>query len=154
MARVKVWYKWNGERGEVEHVGQTMFSGKRNNGNTYTDEDAPKKSVTDALVKAMSMIGFSADIFSGRYDDSKYVEGLRDKEDQANKAPPPDPKQIAAGLVRQIGACGSQEEIVTLLKTPNFKRTFNALPEDQKQRVLTEKDRRKEQVATTETINA
>lgn len=84
IAHVKLWYEWNGKRGEVEHVGQTMFSGVRSNGKPYTDEDAPKKSVTDALVKALSMIGFAGDIFMGRYDDSKYVNELRDEE----RAPP------------------------------------------------------------------
>ena len=76
IAHVRVWYEWGGKRGEVEHVGQTMFAGKNKNG-PYTDEDAPKKSVTDALVKALSMIGFAGDIFMGRYDDSKYVSELR-----------------------------------------------------------------------------
>lgn len=75
IAHVRVWYKWNGETGEVEHMGQTVFAGKNKNG-PFTDEDAPKKSVTDALVKAMSMIGFAGDIFMGRYDDSKYVAAL------------------------------------------------------------------------------
>lgn len=79
IARVKVWFKWNGERGEVEHIGGTQFSGVRRNGNPFTDEDAPKKSVTDALVKALSMIGFAGDIFMGRYDDSKYVNDLRNE---------------------------------------------------------------------------
>ena len=51
IARVRVWYEWNGKRGEVEHVGQTVFCGSNKNG-PFTDEDAPKKSVTDALVKA------------------------------------------------------------------------------------------------------
>lgn len=77
IARVKVWFKWNGERGEVEHIGGTSFSGIRASGKAFTDEDAPKKSVTDALVKALSMIGFAGDIFMGRYDDSKYVEDLK-----------------------------------------------------------------------------
>jgi hypothetical protein len=77
MARVRVWYEWNGKRGTVEHVGQTVFCGKRNTGQPFTDEDAPKKSVTDGLVKALSMIGFAGDIFLGRYDDSKYVEETR-----------------------------------------------------------------------------
>ena len=76
IAHVLVWYEWEGKRGEVEHVGQTMFAGKNKNG-PFTDEDAPKKSVTDALVKALSMIGFAGDIFMGRYDDSKYVAELR-----------------------------------------------------------------------------
>lgn len=80
IARVRVWYGWNGNRGEVEHVGATPFCGTRSSGKTYIDEDAPKKSVTDALVKALSMIGFAGDIFMGRYDDSKYVNDLRCEE--------------------------------------------------------------------------
>jgi len=79
IAKVKVWYKWNGERGEVEHIGGTPFSGQRSNGKPFTDEDAVKKSVTDALVKALSMIGFAGDIFMGRYDDSKYLNELREE---------------------------------------------------------------------------
>ena len=42
IARVKVWYEWNGKRGEVEHIGGTSFSGTRKNGNPFTDEDAPR----------------------------------------------------------------------------------------------------------------
>jgi hypothetical protein len=83
IARVRVWYKWKGERGEVEHVGGTQFSGVRSSGKPFADEDAPKKSVTDALVKALSMIGFAGDIFMGRYDDSKYVNELREEARQA-----------------------------------------------------------------------
>lgn len=77
IAHVRVWYEWQGKRGEVEHIGGTQFSGLRASGKPFTDEDAPKKSVTDALVKALSMIGFAGDIFMGRYDDSKYVSDLQ-----------------------------------------------------------------------------
>lgn len=76
IAHIRVWYMLDGKKGIVEHVGQTMFSGKNKNG-PFTDEDAPKKSVTDALVKALSMIGFAGDIFMGRYDDSKYINEIR-----------------------------------------------------------------------------
>jgi len=79
IAHIRVWFIWQGKKGVVEHVGQTMFAGKNKNG-PYTDEDAPKKSVTDALVKALSMIGFAGDIFMGRYDDSKYVDELKVEE--------------------------------------------------------------------------
>lgn len=91
IARVKVWYKWKGERGEVEHVGQTMLSGTRSTGKTYTDDDAPKKSVTDALVKALSMIGFAGDIFMGRFDDNKYVAELQREFDETPTATQTDP---------------------------------------------------------------
>lgn len=93
IARVKVWYEWNGKRGEVEHIGGTEFSGMRSSGKAFTDEDAPKKSVTDALVKALSMIGFAGDIFMGRYDDSKYMQELH--QEAANEAKP-EPKKISA----------------------------------------------------------
>lgn len=96
IARVKVWFKWNGERGEVEHIGGTQFSGTRRNGNPFTDEDAPKKSVTDALVKALSMIGFAGDIFMGRYDDSKYVSDLREDERQGDR-----PKSVSAAEMKR-----------------------------------------------------
>jgi hypothetical protein len=86
IALVRVWYKWNGERGEVEHIGGTPLCGTRRNGSFYTDEDAPKKSVTDALVKALSLIGFAGDIFIGRYDDSKYMNELRDEQKQQQQA--------------------------------------------------------------------
>jgi hypothetical protein len=85
IAHVRVWYKWNGDTGEVEHMGQTVFAGKNKNG-AFTDEDAPKKSITDALVKALSMIGFAGDIFMGRYDDSKYVAAL-DEPDEPEGPP-------------------------------------------------------------------
>lgn len=87
IAHVRVWFKWNGERGEVEHIGGTQFSGIRSSGKPFTDEDAPKKSVTDALVKALSMIGFAGDIFMGRYDDSKYVNDLKAEAAQTPEQP-------------------------------------------------------------------
>jgi hypothetical protein len=58
--------------GSVPSFGQTTFVGTNKNG-LFTDEEAPKKSLTDATTKALSMLGFSADVFLGLYDDNKYV---------------------------------------------------------------------------------
>ena len=74
--RLKLWYKWNGEQGEVVHFGQTTFVGKNKYG-WFTDEEAPKKSLTDALTKCLSMLGFAADIHLGMYDDNRYVNDLK-----------------------------------------------------------------------------
>lgn len=71
--QVKLWYMLDGVRGEVTHFGQTTFIGKTKNG-TFTDEEAPKKSLTDATTKALSMLGFGGDIFMGQYDDQEYRE--------------------------------------------------------------------------------
>ena len=73
IAVVRLWYVMDGQRGEFEQVGQTRSSYMSAAGKFIVDEDAPKKSVTDALVKCASYLGFAGDIFSGMWDDSKYV---------------------------------------------------------------------------------
>ena len=76
VLRIKLWYIYGDKRGEIEHFGQTTFVGKNKNG-LYTDEEAPKKSLTDAISKALSGLGFAADIHLGLYDDNKYVATLK-----------------------------------------------------------------------------
>ena len=41
------------------------------------DADFAKKLETDALTKVLSKMGFNADIFMGRYDDTKYVNEMK-----------------------------------------------------------------------------
>lgn len=41
------------------------------------DDDAAKKATTDAITKALSHLGFNADVFLGKFDDNKYVAQLR-----------------------------------------------------------------------------
>ena len=77
--RIHLWFKQNGEKSEpIPGYGCTQYVYKDKNG-WHTDEDAPKKSVTDALTKASQLIGMSADIFGGLWDDNKYVQQLKDK---------------------------------------------------------------------------
>lgn len=122
VAKVKVWYKWKGERGEVEHIGGTPLSGKRSSGATYTDEDAPKKSVTDALVKALSMIGFAGDIFMGRYDDSKYVNETRREFEEAERAPE-DTTDLLKSAERSL-------EAAALMGTKSLRLAWQTLPDE------------------------
>ncbi|CAB4195644.1 hypothetical protein UFOVP1298_32 [uncultured Caudovirales phage] len=73
FVRIKLFYPTStGAAGAVEHFGQTTFVGSNKRG-FFTDEEAPKKSLTDAISKALSMIGFSADVYLGLFDDNKYV---------------------------------------------------------------------------------
>ena len=74
VALVRVWYFQDGKRGHIEQMGQTRAAYMSAAGKYIVDEDAPKKSVTDGMVKCLSMLGFAGDIFSGQWDDSKYVE--------------------------------------------------------------------------------
>lgn len=64
--------------GHIEQFGQTTFIGRDKNG-LFTDEEAPKKSLTDALSKCLSLLGFGADVRIGKFEDSVYAQ-LRDAE--------------------------------------------------------------------------
>ena len=77
--RIRFWFKQGDERGEFESYGCTPFSYKSKYGVT-TDGEAPKKSLTDAIKKALSMLGFSADVFLGLFDDAEYVDKRKDEE--------------------------------------------------------------------------
>lgn len=79
IVRVKLWYVLDGQRGEIEQFGQTTFVGTNSKG-AFTDEEAPKKSITDAVSKCLSLLGFASDIHLGLWDDNKYAD------DRANEA--------------------------------------------------------------------
>tara|TARA_R100000231_G_scaffold2492_7_gene4502 strand:+ start:6333 stop:6791 length:459 start_codon:yes stop_codon:yes gene_type:complete len=45
--------------------------------NGKLDDECTKKAMTDALTKALSHVGVSADVFLGMHDNSKYVEKVK-----------------------------------------------------------------------------
>ena len=91
LLEVEFWYKATKEfieqyqpKGAVEGevysfpgFGATTFVAKRRDGSTFMDEEAAKKSETDARTKCLSQLGFSADIHLGLYDSNKYVNDVR-----------------------------------------------------------------------------
>lgn len=74
--RLRLCYQWEGKEGRAEHVGCTPFVYKSKYGAT-TDMEAPKKTFTDGVKKCLSMLGVSADVFMGLFDDRDYVEEIR-----------------------------------------------------------------------------
>lgn len=48
-------------------------------GKTMTDDEAFKKNETDLITKALSRLGFNSDVFLGKYDDSRYINTLKEK---------------------------------------------------------------------------
>lgn len=82
---------WHTDRANVfEAYGQTKAAYVTSKGTMRVDEDAPKKSLTDAIVKAASQIGIAANIFLGRWDDQKYVADVNAeyrKEERAKPVP-------------------------------------------------------------------
>lgn len=79
------WYIWNEKNCEfpISSNAKVAYTTKNGKGYFIVDDEYAKKASTDALTKGLSFLGFNADIFQGLYDDSKYLNQLR--EDFAEK---------------------------------------------------------------------
>ncbi len=75
------------------------------NAKTKIDDNFAKKLETDTLTKAISKLGFNADIFMGLFDDVKYLAEVTKEFAEAPKIPKLNDKQIEKLLT------GSKEEI-------------------------------------------
>lgn len=86
IVQAEVWYTAeSGGRCAVPCFGQTQFSGTRKDGTPFVDEEAPKKSLTDALTKGLSWLGFAADVHMGKYDDVKYINQIKGEFDEERR---------------------------------------------------------------------
>jgi hypothetical protein len=83
--------------GAITSFGVTTFVGKNKYG-PFTDEEAPKKSLTDALTKGLSWLGFSSDVHLGLYDDNKYVAEVKKQFDEERKQSAKEPEQESAAF--------------------------------------------------------
>jgi len=81
---------WHGSREQtVRQCGQKSL------GTGRVDEDAAKKAVTDGVTKCLSLLGFNADVFLGKFDDNKYIQ-------QVTKEFAPKVPEISKALVTEL----------------------------------------------------
>lgn len=83
--------------------GQTTFVGEYNNGGMFTDEEAPKKSITDCTAKCAAMLGAAADIYLGEFDGNKYVNTPESPAAVTTRKPRVTKPTLAAHTVPQPG---------------------------------------------------
>ena len=76
-----LWYDYEGKRGELPITSNIKVCYITRNGEGYlmVDDEFAKKGQTDAITKGLSTLGFNADVFMGLYDDSKYVNQMREE---------------------------------------------------------------------------
>lgn len=135
VALVEVWYLLDGKRGSIQQMGQTKASYKSSKGQVV-DEDAPKKSVTDGMVKCLSMLGFAGDIFSGQWDDSKYVEFARNETYV---------RESSGALDRALDALNKSQTMDEL--ATHFKASTKIFADEkQREKLIEAKDQRKKEL--------
>lgn len=91
--------------------GQTMLVGENKYG-TFTDEEAPKKSITDCISKCAVLLGIAADVHLGLFDDNKYVN--QRKQEEAAEVPSPTAEKTVPD--RQMPAEEPQENDLTIAR--------------------------------------
>jgi hypothetical protein len=94
---VTVWYIREGERCQLIGIGGDKAVAKFSSG-LKSDDEAFKKSFTDAITNALKMIGVGADVHMGMFDDSKYVNSMREEFSDA-----PAQKPTRHALKKDIG---------------------------------------------------
>lgn len=115
---VNVWYVIDGMRYDVQGYGATNYLYNTKYG-PKSDGEAPKKSFTDAMKKALSGIGICNDIYLGYFDSKDYVDQVaaevsvvkseataRDAEEKIRGI-----MQQASDAIDQIQLAGTQSEI-------------------------------------------
>ncbi|WP_258876071.1 exodeoxyribonuclease VIII-like protein [Pectobacterium aroidearum] len=71
--KIEFWYlNDSGERSAIEAYGATPYMYKTKSG-IKADPEVMKKSLTDAIKKALSLLGFSADVWLGMHDNPEYA---------------------------------------------------------------------------------
>ena len=90
------------------------------------DDEAPKKAMTDAMTKAFSHLGMNADVFLGKFDDSKYVEKMKQEFSQLKKIPQTngtehDENHDAVVINHIINDMKNAKSIYELRKLKNYK---------------------------------
>lgn len=96
-----IWY--GPEKSLVFGVGGDKAVGKNKYG-LQTDDEAFKKAFTDAITNALKLIGVGADVHMGMFDDSKYVNTMREEFREgapAKQSKADDPKPISAAAMKR-----------------------------------------------------
>lgn len=69
-----LWYQYDGKTGEFPVTSSVRIMYQAKSERMIYDDEASKKVQTNAISKGLSRLGFSADVFLGQFDDSKYVQ--------------------------------------------------------------------------------
>lgn len=128
----------DGEPVRFYGVGGDKVLTKRQSG-TFADDEAFKKSFTDALMNAFKHLGVGADIHMGQFDDSKYVaavarefeEGASNGEQDAHPKPArgldgpitskADLYKAFTALQTDVTRCGDDDTLDVLMATDDAK---------------------------------
>lgn len=115
----------------VQSFGHTLLCGVNKNG-YFTDDEAPKKSMTDAIGNALHRLGFSADIYFGHFDGNKYDTDTKPEAAPRQAGSEPSDAELGDQLKASIEASKAAKEVEDRIGKLTVKDTSEA------EKILTE----------------
>ncbi len=112
--RIELYYPRENYLAKIESYGHTLMVGSNKYG-PFTDDEAPKKSFTDAIGKALHYLGFSADIYFGSFDGSKYDADQKPESAASSKEVPSDLKEKLTKSIQNATQAKAIEEKIAAL---------------------------------------
>jgi len=108
---------------------------------TMVDDNFAKKIETDALTKAISKLGFNADIFMGKFDDVRYIDEM--KKEFADKSTLEQQAEIErlTNINKMLVKCETEETLKDefLKLSEQDKKVFTKLVTELKQKLILNK---------------
>lgn len=125
---------WHGDKSDPNQFGISSSISTHSNSGKLDDEVAKKVS-TDAITKGLSRLGFNADVFLGLWDDSRYVNTVKDekaKVDTADAQDKMDAKrkelEAKAKLVRgEAELCADDGDPISIAKLWNDNKDLHSI---------------------------
>lgn len=99
--KINFWYMLDKKKGEFPQYGHTPLVMKTKYG-PMMDDDPEKKSLSDAIKKALTLLGFCADVFLGKFDDMSYIKQLKEEEAEAEEKEMTDKKNTINDRINKL----------------------------------------------------
>lgn len=112
---IELWYPGSSDKiGIIQSFGGTTVDGTNKSG-PYIDDDYAKKSITDALSKALSWLGFGAAVHMGMFDGNKYAD-LRPGPKESKKAGEEKPIETITSAMGQMEREAAEKIVIGNIK--------------------------------------
>ena len=110
MAMLGVEFYYPSGEFEIHTTLKIAYMTQGANGYLKIDDDFMKKMETDVTTKALSKLGFNADVFMGLYDDNRYVNQMKEEFNPVPKAQPKVIEKINETQAKELNSLFTSDE--------------------------------------------
>lgn len=127
IGRAVFFYPVDNEKASFIIGSSIMVQQLLNSGKMAVDDEFLKKLETDITTKALSKLGFSADVFLGSYDDNRYINDLKTKFAEQQQPTQPIAKKLSPQNVEALINKALAHDFEAVDKNLNYYKEHNVI---------------------------